>query len=434
MKLNDLAIKVHRFGPLENISFKLAPMMIFTGMSSLGKSYANYLVYYFLSMVSNGTLRSYIMSEVDKNATQQTVVFSLDEFLKELADHAEGFMRKFLGDDELTCIVEFKSLKRSRTLSFELKKIEVASSAGNEDNDVTIHRTHLPYEYSVNGVEQMQLPSFEYVQFYFEQELIKYILGEHVYRAVILPPGRGAFAGENFSLKSEVASSLNMYNNYFRDYDFGLNARERRRGDDDDDLSGRLLNLTSGGRLVSIEGKQYLQINEEQRISLSAGASSIKDLSPWLFYLKNHWMMPCAFCLEEPEAHQHPSVTVQIADIMAISMHLHPRYSNIFHLTTHSDYLIQRINQLIKLGGIRRKDKAVFLQICKDRGLDQHSYLDAKDIQAYFFSKNEKGKTAVESLSVTDEGIPMKTFFDVVRDLEEREEYIDTAIYRLNKD
>lgn len=432
MKMNDITIKVHNFGPLENVSFKLAPMMIFTGMSSLGKSYANYLVYYFMYMVCNGKLRSFAKDNIPDGDELHKFVFNLDDFFVELSSGAEDFMRKFLGDEGLVCNVEFKSLKKNREVLFEAKKINLRQVQENEE-DSLIHNT-LPYKLDINGSRHRLVPSIEYARYYVELEIQEFILGETVSRAVILPPGRGAFAGENFSVKSEIASSLNMYNNYFRDYDFGLNAHIRYGKDDDKDLSGRLLNLTSGGRLVSVEGKQYLQINEKQRISLSAGASSIKDLSPWLFYLKNHWMMPCSFCLEEPEAHQHPSVTVQIADVMAMSMHLHPRYSNIFHLTTHSDYLIQRINQLIRLGGIRRKDKTVFLQICKDRGLDEHSYLNAKDIQAYFFSKSEKGRTMVESLSVTDEGIPMKTFFDVVRDLEEREEYINTAIYRLSED
>ena len=135
--------------------------------------------------------------------------------------------------------------------------------------------------------------------------------------------------------------------------------------------------------------------------------------------------------MEEPEAHQHPSVTVQIADVMAIAMH--QRQGNIFHLTTHSDYLLQRLNQLVKMGSIRRNDKTLFDKICAERELDTLSYLDAKDIRAYYFKRGENGKTIVEDLEVNDNGIPMNSFFDVVRDLDEREEYIDEAIYQIGK-
>ena len=113
---------------------------------------------------------------------------------------------------------------------------------------------------------------------------------------------------------------------------------------------------------------------------------------------------------------------------------MHQRQGNIFHLTTHSDYLLQRLNQLVKLGSIRRKDNNLFKKICEERELDTLSYLDAKDINAYYFKKGEIGKTIVEELEVNDNGIPMNTFFDVVRDLEEREEYIDEAINQVGEE
>ena len=429
MKINDITIKVNHFGPLEGVSFKLAPMMIFTGMSSLGKSYANYLVYYFMSAVCNGKFYDIVKDDENIEETWQ-YVFDLDAFFKELSERAETYMRKFLGDDELKCDVEFKSLKRNRTFTIELKKVKTEIYEKKEEKAPPFFHASQVYEISFNGGIRRTLPHISYVKFYVGRELQDFVLGDHVTRAVILPPGRGAFVGENFSMKSEVASSMNMYNLFFRDYDNGINNKIRFREENNHHLSDRLLKLTSGGELLSVEGKQYLQLDEGHRIALSAGASSVKDLSPWLFYLKDSWILPYSFCMEEPEAHQHPSVTVQIADVMAIAMH---QFKSIFHLTTHSDYLIQRLNQLVKLGSIRRKNRDFFKKICDERGLDVYSYLDAKDIHAYYFRKGEKGKTVVEKLDVTDDGIPMKSFFDVVRDLENREEYINDAIYSLDK-
>ena len=430
MKLNDITIKVHRFGPLEKVSFKLAPMMIFTGKSSLGKSYANYLVYYFMSALCNGRLLDFIKDEKEVGVEWKEYVFDMDVFFKELNENVQDFMRKFLGDGELLCDVEFKSSKRIRTCGFDVKRAHGAENDEKDNEDSLIH-TPQAYEMRLNGGKVMVVPNINYVRFYVERTIQEFILGEYVAKAVILPPGRGAFAGENFSIKSEIASNMNMYNYFFRDYDNGINNRIRFREEDSHHLSSRLLNMTSGGELFSVEGKQYLQIDDEHRIALSAGASSVKDLSPWIFYLKNYGILPCSFCMEEPEAHQHPSVTVQIADVMAISMH--QRQGNIFHLTTHSDYLLQRLNQLVKLGSIRCNDKSLFAKICEERNLDTLSYLDAKEIKAYYFMKGKNGKTVVEELEVNDNGIPMNTFFDVVRDLDEREEYIDEAINRVEK-
>ena len=143
MKINDITIKVLHFGPLDNISFKLAPMMIFTGMSSLGKSYANYLVYYFMSSVCNGMLVGPFIEDQANDEALKQYIFDLDDFLKSLAENAAPFMRRFLGDEELECAVEFKTAKRVRKFTIELKKAEV--SAPEKDANELLHSPQ-PYE------------------------------------------------------------------------------------------------------------------------------------------------------------------------------------------------------------------------------------------------------------------------------------------------
>ena len=423
MKINDFTIKINRFGPLENVSFKLAPLMVFTGLSSTGKSYANYLVYYFLSRVCNGSLSNLVGEKIASDKDSQKYTFSLDSFLMRLSVNVQNFMQKFLGDDDLKCDVQFTSSMRKRTFSFQIERKELE-----EDENGMLSQSHT-YTLNIEDGQSFQQSDFSLLSLFAAYELRRYILGEGFFRSVIFPPGRGAFAGENYTFKQDVGSSLEMYNSFFFDYDYGLRFHGRRGLDTNDDLSRKLLDMTSGGQLLSVEDKQYIKIDENHRLALSASASSVKDLSPWLFYLKNP-IGTHIYCLEEPEAHQHPSVTVQIADTIAVSLNR----GNGFHLTTHSDYLLQRLNQLVKLGGIRKKNEALFKRICSERHLDEQCYIDAQSVHAYYFSKKKDGKTKVETLKVDDDGIPMKSFFDVVRDLNDREEYIADAIYELSKE
>ncbi len=158
MKLNDITIKVRKFGPLENVSFKLAPMMIFTGKSSLGKSYANYLVYYFLFMVCNGRLHDYIGEIEGKDEENHEYVFSLDAFLGELSANVESFMRKFLGDDGLHCEVSFKMLKRTRTLGIAFEKLPTDEIDDETKEFAMPHCTH-PYALFIDCIQLMWLPS-----------------------------------------------------------------------------------------------------------------------------------------------------------------------------------------------------------------------------------------------------------------------------------
>lgn len=416
-----MTIKVNHFGPLEGVSFELAPLTIFTGMSSTGKSYANYLVYYFLSKVINGDIVDIVKDKLDMKQSYQEMSFQLDDFLTSLSNGAQSFMARFLGDEAITCDVEFKSRLRNRIFQIVIEKTEE-----NVNKESPLHGRSDRYRVSVDDRVGEYSIGTDTMPFLLANLIAKRILGANYFRSVVFPPGRGAFVGENYSLKREVSSSLGMYEAFFKDYDYGLWELGK---DQQDNLASQLLDLTSGGHLLSIDSKQYLQLDEEHRIALSASASSVKDMSPWLFYLKNYPSWEFTFCLEEPEAHQHPSVTVRLADVLAIMLNR----GNLFHLTTHSDYLIQRINQLIKLGNIRKIDASAFNEICRVRKLNKDCYIDSGQVKAYYFTKNKKGKTVIESLPVGDNGISMKTFFGVVGDLNEREDYINDALYRLNK-
>ena len=51
--------------------------------------------------------------------------------------------------------------------------------------------------------------------------------------------------------------------------------------------------------------------------------------------------------------------------------------------------------------------------------------MTTKDVKAYFFEKTGSGDVDIQELQVTDSGIEMVTFFDVVRDIQNAEEEIN---------
>jgi AAA15 family ATPase/GTPase len=148
-----------------------------------------------------------------------------------------------------------------------------------------------------------------------------------------------------------------------------------------------------------------------------------------LYFLNKKSDSRFSYCLEEPEAHLHPCSQIKIADLIACFLNR----GNAFQITTHSDYFLQRINQLIKLGDIRRLDEGTFEKLCDERGLLKSSYIDRSKVKAYFFYKNAEGKVEVEDMPLTQDGISYKTFYDITRDLNEREEYINEQLYKLNE-
>lgn len=61
--MQDIKLVINEYGPLKNTELSFAPMMVFTGDSNLGKSYVNYLWYYFMASFTPLVLSEFISSK-----------------------------------------------------------------------------------------------------------------------------------------------------------------------------------------------------------------------------------------------------------------------------------------------------------------------------------------------------------------------------------
>ena len=424
--MKEIRIHIHDFGPLHEVEFQLAPMMVFTGMSSLGKSYANYVAYYTISSICGDALEKIVASKYDREATEQCFEITTHEIEVVLHNGVETYMQSFLGDDNIKCNVDFQ-IGGKETHSFKVK--EVTDIDG---DDAIPSRYKSKWEYTYNG-ETSQFYSkssdlWEKVMFVVNNKICVTLFNSLLTYTPILPPARGAFVGENYSMKSKVSSSLGMYRKFLNDYDQGVQPSEKVSTTREDFFKKAMEKLL-GGQLINEKDKQYLLLSNGQQIALTAAASSIKELSPFLFYLKNQLGRYMSFCFEEPEAHLHPKMQVALADLVAACLN----HNIFFQFTTHSDYFLQRLNQLIKLGFLKNKNKDKFDDLCKEWGLDEHCYIEANDVKAYFFHRNNDGMVEIVDMPIADEGIPFKSFFDVANELQQREEEINNALYELCK-
>lgn len=433
MALHDIKVKVKHFGPLENVEFSLAPLMLFTGNSNMGKSYANYLVYYFFRFMHKGGLYDFIINKVADSENNEIFSFSVPEIEAKLNERVEGFMQAFLGSETLKCDVEYDlSGLKEQTFTFTItpKKAESSNSSLPEVPLEDLNAPIYILKYKDEEVEYRKEPDNFDLAFWVAAYFFEAIYEKLLIRTVLLPPGRGAFVGESYSVKDRVASALKMYDYFFKDYDESVNVPERRREDENSEFYNSAIANLLNGDLISDRGKQYLVLKDGQQIPLTAAASSIKELSPLLYNLKNRSFWQTAFCLEEPEAHLHPKMQVNIADFIACALNR----GNVFHITTHSDYFMQRLNQLIKLGDIKDKSQEKFGELCGARQLDEKCYLDRKMVKAYYFHRNNEHKVVVEDMELDENGIPYQTFEDTVKDLQVRENYINDVLYSLNEE
>lgn len=420
--MKKIEIIINEFGPLSNQTITLAPFMIFTGKSGLGKSYANYLTYYFFSSFTEGRLKGLVENKIKKNRTDQQFTITEDELRQWLNNGVQEFMRDFLGDDSLTCQVNFSfSLGKDKQLNISYTEEELNKESQNNIFNTTAKVTingridYFPFTLNPEGASGIIAVSLSshLKQNLFEQQIVK---------SIILPPARGAYVGENYTTKDRIASSTGMYRLFLRDSDQSLISLIG--GKPDRQFFTSQIEKLIDGKLVSEKGLQSLTLPNGHKISLTASASSIKELSPLLYYMMNWSNMPLSICLEEPEAHLHPDMQVDIANLLAALFNK----QSFLQLTTHSDYFLQRINQLIKIGYIRQEQPEAYKQLCKDQKLNNRFYLDANQIKAYYFYADENHQSHVEELKIGRNGIPFSTFFDTVKRLREEEDYLNDIL------
>lgn len=425
-----MKIKVIKFGPIENAEIDFAPMMVFTGDSNLGKSYINYLMYYVVYSITNRNELAKFIAQKRKGKDEfEIAIKSIEGWLE---SRVEPFMATFLNSPDIKCSVKFELTPSNPDKVYQCKISRTAGSILPDETkeDISILRLS-EYVVDIDGKQNI-IPAHDSVgvdfliSLFFKNTLQSDIFGQRLESVFILPPARGAFVGENYTLKDKISSSVGMYRMFLNDYDeatspmFSYISEQRKNVKKYSTEIERLLN----GKLSSHDGKQYLELKNGQEIPLSASASSVKELSPFLFALQNAPVTKRSFCIEEPEAHLHPQMQINVTDLIASCF----SDGMMFQFTTHSDYVLQRLNQLIKLSYIQNHDKEKFTAICERHNFNKRHCINPGKIKMYYFAINDEGKVTIEQLNVTEKGVPMVTFFEVVRSISKVEDDLENAI------
>jgi predicted ATPase len=180
---------------------------------------------------------------------------------------------------------------------------------------------------------------------------------------------------------------------------------ERRRGRPSNNLEAVAQSLESGvlhGNItIRAEPNTYPEIlyqAGELEAPLVRLSSMISELAPVVLYIRYVLVPGDHLIIEEPEAHLHPESQRKFARAL---VRLRASGVNIT-LTTHSDYLLTEINNLIRTGSIAEAEKT-------DRPSVSIPY---SEVAAYLFKSSDgRGGTTIRRLSISDnDGIPDEEF------------------------
>lgn len=411
--MKNLNIYIEQLGPIRNTDIKLAPVMIFTGASNLGKSYTNFLVYYVFSLFSGNRLNSFIDSFIEENIQNDKYSFTFT--LKDLKAWMEKDVKRFfsylLNYPDVPCRIRFnfdKNIDIDKQYSVTFKDFLF-------ENNKDKKESFKIFEIQVNG-RRFRFPITTIKKSEFIAIAVSWILSEdllniNIHNAYLLPPGRASLLNESFTNQVQ-ASKVGMYDIFLKDFDAinnrRINSLQEKFEKDRAEINDKITQLIDG-RLAGNKDGIILKLKDNTEMPLSAAASSIKELSPFLMWMQTTSFKYDSMCIEEPEAHAHPEMQFEIADLIARSINK----GALIQFTTHSDYLLNRINQLIRLGDMKKSDPERFDYLCNKECMDRDLTLDKNLINAYYFEKTDNGVNIIKQN--LKNGLPFTTFERAVK-------------------
>ena len=153
---------------------------------------------------------------------------------------------------------------------------------------------------------------------------------------------------------------------------------------------------TSGDDIAFISRRKGRNFN----LPLHIASSSARGLSDLYFYLRHVAKENQLVIIDEPESHLDTANQIQLARLLA-----RMAQSNLKVLiTTHSDYIIKEINNLIMLSRLKKQKKVV-----KDLGYKKDDFIEPDAIRAYVAEKDGLTKCEIDEF-----GIDMPVFDETI--------------------
>lgn len=407
--MNNITLKIKRLGPIVDTKISMAPFMIFTGSSNLGKSYVNFLTYYVMNFFSGYRIAGFLRNIISEDIAEERKIsfeFTLDDLCEWMKLDVKLFFQYLLNYPNVPCDVSFEFESPIKYFNITVRKQgKIKGISESLASLITISiNEHETIAFTTNNdiIADITAP--------LSRELGGMILGILRKDSFLLPPGRASLLNDSYSRQAET-SKIGMYDIFLRDFDRINNMRNRFLPKYLRTEKNKMPDSIINGTISSTKDGLFLKLNDNTEIPLSAAASSIKELSPFILWMQTERFYNDSMCIEEPEAHAHPEMQYDIADLIASCVNK----GAFIQMTTHSDYLLARLNQLIKLFDLKEKDAVLFNDICSKLGIDMALALDKSKIKAYYFSiDKESNGIKVEEQDVAD-GIPFSTFMGAVK-------------------
>lgn len=405
-----IKVRIDQLGRIRNSEILVSPLMVFSGESGLGKSYLALLCHYFFELLINTSRLNhfFVDNNIDFNILAKDFkdVGTALEIKKQdleawMAKDAILYLRYMLGYDGISGQIEI-TLPESipDTMAFTYKN-ELTGLVDKEEIYTILSLGNLRFRIQ----EKTQFDESPFA-FLLRFVLIDYIFGNYqmLDSTFVLPPSRGPI------LTEQIIPTTGMYLEFLNDMT-GLN-RIKPRPDTASEIVLKLFRTILEGE-VNKEETTYIYTTNDASMPVSAAAASIREIAPLQILAKKQDVSRCAILVEEPEAHLHPLKQRMMADIIGALSH----NGAIMQITTHSDYFLRRLNELIMFVKAKKTtdDPDKLRTLSEKVNIVEDMSIDESIIGAYLLRK-QADNTSIAVKQDISNGIPFAAFRDAILD------------------
>ena len=440
-KYPNVKISVRNFGPIEAADIDLRPLTIFVGPSNTGKTYLSVLLYALHCILSgfprfpfsndSAPYQLLLDSElfVDSELFEEPIIRREPLKFSDLPDRARKVVQNNLKDQKVFITKLKTELERCFDLESALKLIRsqsnemIVSMKVAEENqdlwhfDLKTSESDIIGDGSVNENRILfRVPSLA--------ERIEGLFGRrrNTEKPYYLPaPRSGIIETHQVIASSLVARSTRAglealevptLSGVVADFMQALILYEERAERDDgmNHIANKLASDVLAGQIITKPSPtgypEFLYHSQEmdEEIRLTRSSSMVSELAPLVLFIRGIISPGDTLIIEEPEAHLHPAAQAAMAATLARLVRAGVRVL----VTTHSDFMLQEIGNLMRVGMLKAKDALK---------KETDDWLLPEEVGVWHFQKDQPVKEIQFDHTV---GIEPEDYEDVVESLYNR--------------
>jgi predicted ATPase len=432
-----MKFNIEKLGCLNKADIELGDLTIICGDNNAGKTYVSYAIYGFLKFWINKSVFKISKEEIEKLLQNGIVTFDLRAFEKEIPSVLDSLSKKYMkfiprifsADENHFSETSFhfssSKLKPTYHLGFNAqfffgtKENLILKAVKDKDNSVL--------EISLLMQDETLIPHVDKVKDFINYSIGGSLLGEYFPKPFIITSERSGislFHKELDISKNVLVETLQEHSkrknkidisDFFKMIDNTVSRYARPIKDNIDfvrdvvDIYSKKksmliekhpelkkeLNKIIGGD-YKIEDNQIMFSFKDKRITkkipVHFASSSVKSLLDLNFYIKHIATEGDILMIDEPELNLHPANQRRIVRLF---VRLIKAGVKVF-ITTHSDYLIKELNNLIILGSDFEDKKEIMKQYCYTKD----DIADKTKIKVYIAEDNTLKMASIDDLGI----------------------------------